>query len=483
MATQTAAPAATRKIGFENQENELKVDRLPLQGRLPEWLSGTLVRVTPAVLDVGGASLRHWFDGLAMLNAFGVRDGHVSYGSRFLDTEARRSAQADGEVAFQGFAQDPCRSLFKRVMAVALPPGNDNANVNVAQLGDRYLAMTEIPMPVEFDPVTLETLGGGRYKDRVGGHHATAHPHYDPQRDELLGYVTHFGPRSSYRLFAEPAGSRKRRLIGKLGVGKPGYMHSFGMSDRYLVLAENPLVVDPWQLALSGKAFIHNFRWEPERGTRFIVVDRYSGHLRGIYEGPAFFCFHHVNAFERGGELIVDLCAYDDASIVDLLEVERLRGGVDRFPPSRLQRCRIDLRGGGVEYEFLAEPPFEFPRINYGLINGRDYRYGYGTSLHSPESDWPDQLVKVDVVGDDSSTWYEPGCYPGEPVFVAAREGRSEDDGVILSVVLDSPAARSFLLVLDAGSFEELARAEAPQRIPFGFHGQFFDGGGVGGTR
>ena len=50
----------------------------------------------------------------------------------------------------------------------------------------------------------------------------------------------------------------------------------------------------------------------------------------------------------------------------------------------------------------------------------------------------------------------------------------AEDAGVVLSVVLDANAERSFLLVLDAGSFEELARAEAPHHIPFGFHGQFF---------
>jgi carotenoid cleavage dioxygenase-like enzyme len=28
--------------------------------------------------------------------------------------------------------------------------------------------------------------------------------------------------------------------------------------------------------------------------------------------------------------------------------------------------------------------------------------------------------------------------------------------------------------VLDAASFEEIARARAPHHIPFGFHGQFF---------
>jgi carotenoid cleavage dioxygenase-like enzyme len=180
-----------------------------------------------------------------------------------------------------------------------------------------------------------------------------------------------------------------------------------------------------------------------------------------------------VNAYERDGELVVDLCAYDDATVIGLLELENLREG-DRLAPLRLQRCRIDLDGGGVEYEQLSEHGMELPRINYGAVNGRDYRYAYGAGTHSEESDWSDQLVKADVATGESRTWHEPGCYPGEPVFVSGPERRAEDDGVILSVVLDAAAGRSFLLVLDAASFEEVARAEAPQRIPFGFHGQFF---------
>ena len=73
-----------------------------------------------------------------------------------------------------------------------------------------------------------------------------------------------------------------------------------------------------------------------------------------------------------------------------------------------------------------------------------------------------------------SRTWYTPGCYPGEPVFVG-RPGRTqEDDGVLLSVVLDTAVRTSFLLVLDAASMGELARAVVPQPILFGYHGEFF---------
>ena len=47
---------------------------------------------------------------------------------------------------------------------------------------------------------------------------------------------------------------------------------------------------------------------------------------------------------------------------------------------------------------------------------------------------------------------------------------------MLLSVVLDAVAGRSCLLVLDAGSLRELARARVPHAIPFGFHGQFSRG-------
>ncbi|MFB6278540.1 MAG: carotenoid oxygenase family protein, partial [Salinibacter sp.] len=79
-----------------------------------------------------------------------------------------------------------------------------------------------------------------------------------------------------------------------------------------------------------------------------------------------------------------------------------------------------------------------------------------------------------------AQTWHESGTYPGEPVFVPHPEGTTEEDGVVLSVVLDPAAEQSFLLVLDADTFTERARATVPHAIPFGFHGQFFGGEGTG---
>ncbi len=51
---------------------------------------------------------------------------------------------------------------------------------------------------------------------------------------------------------------------------------------------------------------------------------------------------------------------------------------------------------------------------------------------------------------------------------------KGEDDGVILSVVLDPNSGQSFLLILDSKSFKEIARALVPHHIPFGIHGQYY---------
>jgi beta,beta-carotene 9',10'-dioxygenase len=459
-------PTTDAKLGFTSLEEETTVEALPVTGQLPPWLEGALVRVTPAQLQVGERRLDHWFDGLAMLNRFGFEAGRVSYGSRFLRTRAHREAQAGRVLA--GFATDPCRTLFQRVQSIFSPQPTDNANVNLARIGERYIAMTETPMPVEFDPATLETLGHVRYADKLTAHATTAHPHHDSERDELVNYLARFSRVSEYVLYALPAGGSERRVIARLPVKRPSYMHAFGMSERHLILAEYPLRVNPLKLALSGRPFIENYAWRPEEGTRFQVVDRETGALRGSYRTDSFFCFHHVNAFDRGGELVVDLVAYEDPAVIDALYLtgDGVRGGL---PGSELRRYLIDLDGGGVRHEKLADN-VELPRIDYARHSARDYRYAYFAGF---DGGWLDRLVKVDLASGARSEWSAPGCYPGEPVFVRAPGAEAEDGGVVLSVVLDVAAGRSFLLVLDAGSFEELARAEAPHHIPFGFHGQY----------
>ncbi|MFE5891061.1 carotenoid oxygenase family protein [Streptomyces sp. NPDC056462] len=466
--------------GFRTLDTEVSDRKLPVEGTLPTWLRGSLLRNGPARFEAGngadGRAFRHWFDGQAMLHRFAFADGQVTYTNRFVDTPSSRAARESGRIAYPEFATDPCRSLFARFFSMFSRPEVTNTNVSVARFGERFVALTETPLPVEFDPETLATAGVVGYEDALKGQVTTAHPHQDPGTGDLVNQLTHFARRSEYRVYRQPTPGTKRELIGRHPVTRPGYMHSFAITGRYVVLAEFPLTVNPLALILSGRPFIENYRWDPEQGTRFIVFDQREGGVRGVYETTACFAFHHINAWEdedHDGDLVLDLCAYSDASVIDALYLDRLRAGRG-VPVSYPTRFRIGLRTGRVESERLAEESMELPRIAYERHNGRAYRYAYGvSSLEGRGDDFINQLVKVDTRTGGTRSRHEEGCYPGEPVFVPAPDAADEDDGVLLSLVLDSANGSSSLLVLSARTLDVLARAQAPHIVPYGFHGLF----------
>ncbi len=463
-----ATEQATLTKGFESLERETRLDRLPVRGQLPPWLTGSLLRTGPAKWEVGERSMNHWFDGLAMLHRFSFAGGEVSYANRFLETRAWRAARDQGRIAYSEFATDPCRSLFQRVTAMFSPQLTDNANVNLVKLGERFIAMTETPIPVQFDQETL-SAAGVPYKPP--GQLTTAHPHLDRATKGMLNYAAKLGPRNSYRFFLLRPDSSKPQLLASRSVKEPAYMHSFGLTERWLVLAEFPLVVNPVNLALSGRPYIENYHWKPELGTRFHLFDRRTGEHTGPFETEARFGFHHVNAYEDGDEVVVDICTFPDAQIIQDLYLEHLRAGKPAAP-AYLERFTISLGSREVSAERLIDESLELPRINYGRCNERPYRYAWGVGVGSG---WIDRIVKGDLHERSSTVWAEADSYPGEPVFVPAPDGENEDEGVLLSVVL-GPNGNSFLLVLDAASLEELARAEVPHHIPFGFHGMFARG-------
>ena len=461
------------RAGFESLRHELHDPDLPVQGDWPGWLTGTLFRNGPAQFEVEDESYNHWFDGHAMLHAFRMDGERVAYRNRFVQSQSRTEALQEGRIVRSEFATDPCMSIFGRMMSVFNPTPTDNASINVARLDDQYVALTATPLPVAFDPETLDTLGVVDYDDEVHADMSTPHPHVEPGTGRTLTQMLSFGRQCRYKIGAIPAGTKRRELLATLDVDRPAYMHSFGMSEHYVILSEWPLVVNPTDLLLRGQPFIENFEWRPGRGTRFRVLRKADGAEVATLEADPAFGFHHVNAFERGGTVVCDIVTYPDASIIDALYLDRLRSDDPTPGTGTLRRYRLPLNGGSASSTVLSDERVELPRIHDEDATAQPYAYVYGIGSRR-ERQFSDQLLKIDVGTGSAQTWHEDGTHPGEPVFVPHPEGTAEDDGVVLSVVLDPAGEQSFLLVLDAASFDERARATVPHAIPFGFHGQFF---------
>jgi beta,beta-carotene 9',10'-dioxygenase len=456
-------------LGFQDMPEQQTVE-LAWEGRVPGWLQGSLFRNGPGRYDRGQVEVNHWFDGLALLHAFGLSSDKVLYHSRFVRSQDFRASEMDGQIASPGFACDPCRSLFRKIASAFVLDATDNPNVNLVKQGDKFLALTELPIPMVFDPDTLRSVAPHRYCDSVPPGSTTAHPH---QQDGFLyNQVAHYSARSSYRLYRQ-YGLGAREEFASVPVDEVSYVHSFGMSQNHMVLTCCPLQVAPWKLLLRDKPFIENFEWKPRFGTRFHVIPRVGrkGHRCTLNTEP-FFLFHHVNSFEQDGQLKVDLIAYPNADIIQQLKLENLRGerAIDF---GYLRRYAVDLQASTIEREWESEHPIELTRLHYSRVNTRAYKYLWGVSASPGESVFYDRLLKLDVSCDRAAYWHEPETFPGEPIFVAAPDSDCEDNGVLLSVVLSGREKKSYLLVLDAKDMTEIARAWLPGVVPHGFHGLY----------
>ena len=173
---------------FASLREEVSIKRLPVEGTIPRWLSGTYVRNGFADFEVGRHTFNHLSDGLAMLHRFSFRRGAVSYANRFLRSSQFESAREEQRIAYTELAteppaDDPVTDLPRPYRLGPVP----NANLTVKRIGSKAVALTEYPPPVVFDPKSLKTLGVDK---SFGGklHLTTSHPQLDPRTGELVDY-------------------------------------------------------------------------------------------------------------------------------------------------------------------------------------------------------------------------------------------------------------------------------------------------------
>ena len=442
-----------------------------IEGEVPGWLRGEVVRTCPAVFDAAGWHAQHWFDGLGMVYAFRIGEAGVHFQSRLLESEAARDAW-QGKARLGSFGTPTARPLWQRLVE-PVPRITDNNNVNITRIGPDLVAMTEGNRQLIIDDATLAAEGPLRYaNDALHGAIMTAHPHLDTLRNTVVNVATAFGMHGTISVYEHAPSARRREVIGSWQTAHVPYVHTFGLTPDSAILVAHPYAVKTSKMLWSSKGYIDHFDWHPEQGTRLVVIDRASGAVREHVTEP-FFAFHTVSAFERGDETVLDLLAYPDAGIVADLRVERM---LARLPDLRPALLRITMRQGveRASSEKLGDLGFEFPSTNYRRVNGRPYRYAYGAA-NWPEADhsYASALVKVDLETGKSSAFRDEPYVFGEPLFVARPHGEGEDDGVLLSVGSARDDESSVLAVVDAASMTALARATVPSAIPLGFHGSF----------
>jgi len=471
----SASISATRSIETlspfrRSAENHTRIPA-KIEGKIPDWLRGEVVRTCPAVFEINGWRAHHWFDGLGMIYAFRIGGSAVDFQSRLLDSDTARDASR-GEANLGSFGTPTVRPLLRRIFE-PIPVIADNTNVNITRIGPELVAMTEGDRQLVIDEQPLAAVRPVTYsKNTLRRTIVSAHPQFDFERGKVLNVATGFGRGGTISIYEHDPASRERKVVGSWKTDRVPYIHTFGLTPRHAILVAHPFNVQPIKMLWSSKGYIDHFDWHPEQGTRLIVIDRSSGEVREHVAEP-FFIFHTVNAFERGDETVLDLLAYPNVDIMAAMRTDRMAARLPELTPSL---TRVVMRQGveRATVEKIGDVGFEFPSTNYKLVSGRPYRFAFGASDgHQASGGYASAVVKVDIESGKSTRFSDGEHIFGEPLFVSRPDGNGEDDGVLLTVGAAQNSESSILAVIDARSMALVASATVQSLIPLGFHGSF----------
>ena len=445
---------------------EIIADDLPVIGEIPKDLAGIYLRNGPnPIFEPRGRY--HWFDGDGMVHAIAFRDGKATYHNRWIRTGGFLEEQKAGHAIWPGLMERPDPSI---------PKGNgsdgwlkDTANTDLVFHNGYALALWyQCGTPYKLDARTLETLGpesfGGKLRRTV-----SAHAKVDVHTGELLffDYATKL-PFMTYNVVS-PTGE----LIHHTPIDLPGprLPHDMAITAHYSILMDLPLFWDPKLLERN----VHKVTYYPELPSRFAILPRY-GNRESVrwFEATPCFIYHVVNAWEEGDEIIMDACRVLEAapkSAPEASELARMKAFLRL--EAQLYRWRFNLKSGETTEEQLDDAKTEWPTMNRQRL-GRRSRYAY--NAYVPNFDG---LVKYDIEKGTSEQYrFGPGRIGSEAPFAPRLNARDEDDGYVVSFVIDANTNASEVVILDAKNFSAgpVARVQLPQRVPVGFHAMWVPG-------
>jgi 8'-apo-carotenoid 13,14-cleaving dioxygenase len=429
--------------------DEVTAFDLQVIGELPAELNGRYLRNGPNPMSEVDQSTHHWFIGDGMVHGVRLRDGKAEwYRNRYVGSTNLSQLRGQPDIPGRNWNDNP-----------------SGPNTNVGGFAGTTWAMVEAGgCPVELT-YELETVGRNDFYGTLPGAF-TAHPKVDPDSGEMHAVVYALPQWMDHVQYVVVGTDGRVRRTVDVPVKDGPMVHDMSLTQKYAVVYDMPVTLD-LDLAFAGR---FPFSWNPDHGSRLGFLPR-EGEAADIVwvDVPISYVFHPMNAYDQAdGSVVIDLCVYDRMFDSDV------RGPFgDTF--ARLERWVVNPATRTCSTSVISTDWTEFPR-HRGSLTGKPYRYGYCASP-SMEPTWP--TLKFDLhTGERSVFQHGPGRSAGEPVFVP-RQGSDpidgEDDGWLVTLVHDVPAGTAELVVLDAQDFSrpEVARVLLPQRIPYGFHGNW----------
>lgn len=500
-------------IGWKTffEENPTEFHDLPLtwentKFRVPDWINGTFIRNGAAQISFGSDKriLSSWLDGFAKLHKFKFNDGKVLFSGKMLEPPNYLDSVKKGELTPQmtlnRFNTKAEEWTFLEKMKISektlMKTSFDNNNPALWRIGPKnpekgiYMAVTDAPIPMRFNITDLSSMGllypptfpmtmtgCAHYQREIGTDNSLNLYMRIDMHGRQFAELMRWRPQDSYQT---------PQTVAKWFPKKMSYIHSFSITENYAIVFFYPVGVDATKFFSSGFHIMETLGQFPnDKLTDIYTVHLKTGEVTEFPNNPDIrFAIHTANAYEMDEQRIrIDLVTNNYANLRDFARLDKMLNPPpytnDSSNDEVLMHHILHLGDGTVGSFARADSRpihrfvhhFDFPIINE-LYRGKKYCIVYGWSEYT----YSYQVLTKKNMCDDSEdkTWYTPNHYSGEMYFIGNPENKSEDDGILITIVYDGPKEQSYLLMLDANSFTELNRAYLPVNIPMSFHGMYY---------
>ncbi|KAJ1820564.1 hypothetical protein LPJ56_003410 [Coemansia sp. RSA 2599] len=504
-----------------------------INGSYPEGLRGSLYCVGPGRFEVAYNVQReleqatrmfhfgHIMDALPMLSkvSFDPKQATVTYRSRLIAKQAASRVQAEhgvntkvpGALYMTDTNQTFLNKFIPKASHYSTPEGESCGQdiqlfMPLQGTNQTIVCTNHVGALQNVDPVDLRPRAIVELRDinpEFKGSLSCPHMQYDSNTREHFTVMQDIGFRSTTYTVVAISESQPEGYVVASFVAQASVLHSFAITQDYIVVPVYPYTAPIGGMSYRwGDSLLETLSFDSTRPVHFYVISREYRRVQCVYQAPAFFAMHQVNAVQESAtdSISIDLVAYEDDAVLRRLMVKDLRRpSVDFSVPSGYAR-RYQLSGVTMEATKFVEskgrpslfPPahmlllrvesIELARIN-PMVAARPYTFMYGLShverlqglpAHIASTTMYNCIVKLDVNNSSAAplVWSRKHCYPSEPVFVPHSD--KEDDGYVVSVFFDSMRITSCLLVLEAKTFKELMIAQLPSAVPLSFgHAKF----------
>ena len=430
-------------------------------------------------------------DGFGRFNRYQIENGQIHLTSKMLNSKWLELCQTQKDIEpnllFDETTPPRVRSKIPGMNMYYASKYGDNIWIQLSQLPDKktYVSTTDQAVPLVIDPETLGQLGMLKWEDDIICEMGITHTKY-LKDGTMVSFCQSKGLTNSINVFKiNPATPLKRELIGSFTTDRLAYGHSFGLTEEYVIIFEQPISFDFLGMT-AGKPMVQDFIFEKDQTTKIHVMTIADGSVQTFDTEIWSINMHTANSYiDSDGSLVIESQTYenpevDPFAIVGFERLNDITKLVNTKLGSKFRKYSMNLEHGTIKVKeqiSVENGTVDLPKYNE-KYDGIKNCFTYLTSMWQPtviDEHFGFTIYKYDSCQEKIvAEWKTDQTVNQEANFVANPNGTAEDDGLILTQTYDFMKKQSHLTVIDPKTMKTLNQYLTPFAIPMGVHSAYF---------